>query len=255
MKILSAVLLTVISATCFAQSPVSARLDAGVDIGAGFKSHQLAPSIAYYQLLNVGEKKLFSFGYSVKLGTFYGQDVSYTTAPARLTRGKSGLSSLGSDLVVANIDTVAFANVSMTNLNLGLQAQVNLGPVSLGVTADILGVGFGRSRIGQYKSSTGKYIVPSPANKDSVLTFQGTNISQAASPGNLNLRLLGDNNIGTLSSEVYARIKVDQRIGVKVGYQWLTTEMTVRNRDVVADNNRFRNRTNYPYLALTFFLF
>ena len=238
MKIPSALLLTFFSVASFAQSPVSARLNAGVDIGAGFKSHQLAPSIAYYQLLNVGEKKLLSVGYAVKFGTFYAQNLAYTTAPNR-----------------ADVDTVSFANVSMTNLNLGLRAEVNLGPVTLGATADVLGFGFGRNRTGRYQSSAGKFIIPSSAGKDSLLTFQGTNASQSASPTNVNLRLFGDNNIGTLSSEIYARLKFNQQIGLKVGYQWLTTEMSVRNRDVVADNNRFRNRTNYPYVALTFFVF
>ncbi len=238
MKRLSAALLALLSAGCFAQSPVSSRISAGVDIGTGFKPHQLAPSITYYQFLNLGERKLVSVGYTVKLGTFYAQNLDYTTSPTR-----------------ADVDTVSFANVSMTNLNLGLRAEVNLGPVALGVTADVLGFGFGRNRTGRYQSSAGKFIIPSSAGKDSVLTFTGTNANQSAGPTNVNLQLLGNATIGTLSSEVYARIKVDKRIGVKLGYQWLTTEMSVRNRDVVADNNRFRNRTSYPYVAVTFFVF
>lgn len=65
------------------------------------------------------------------------------------------------------------------------------------------------------------------------------------------MRLLGDNDIGTLNTEVYARVKISQRFGVKLGYQWLTTEMTMQNRDVVADNNRFRHRAGLYYVALT----
>lgn len=244
-----------LSVNCFAQSLVSARISSGVDIGLGIKKQQLAPSIAYYQLLNVGEKRLFSFGYTVKLGTFYARNLDYITAPARLTRGKGGLGSLGASLVPANIDTVSFTNVSMTNLNLGLRVQVQVGPVQLGASADILGGGFGKRRTGRYQSSTGTFTTQSIDDRDSVATFQGANANQSASPANLNLRLLGDNNIGTLSSELFARIIVNQRIGIKVGYQWLTTAVSVRNRDTQANNNRFRNRTDFPYVAVTFPVF
>ncbi len=255
MRVPLSVLITCLSLECVAQSLVSTRISAGVDAGTGFKGGQLAPSIAYYQLLNVGQKRLISFGYSLKFGTFYGKNLDYITAPARLTRGKDGLSALGAPLIPANIDTVSFANVSMTNLNLGLRIQVQLGPVQLGATADILGFGFGKSRTGRYQSSTGAFTATSSAGKDSLVTFQGTNASQSASPSNVNVRLLGDNNLGTLSSEVYARILFNQRIGLKIGYQWLTTEMSVRNRDVTANNDRFRNRMNLPYVAITFPLF
>lgn len=255
MKVLLVALSILLSVSVSAQSLVSARISSGIDIGSGFKQKQIAPSIAYYQLLHVGEKRLFSFGYTIKLSTFYGRDLDYITAPARLTRDKNGLNSLGASLVPANLDTVSFAKVAMTNLNLGLRVQVQLGPVQLGATADILGAGFGRSRTGRYRSSTGTFIVASSSDRDSVLTFQGTNVNQSGSPSNVNVRLLGDNNIGTLSSEVYARLVLNQRFGVKVGYQWLTTEITMSNRDTNANNNRFRNRTNFPYVAVTFPLF
>lgn len=257
MKILPVALLTFLTINCVAQSLVSTRISAGVDVGAGFKGGQLAPSIAYYQLLNVGEKKLISFGYSLKFGTFYGNNLDYITAPARLTRGKDGFSALGASLIPANIDTVSFTRVSMTNLNLGFKVQIQLGPVQVGATADILGLGFGKSRTGQYKSSTGAFTAPSSGTTATTdtLSFQGTNGSQSAFPSNFNVRLLGDNNLGTLSSEVYARFLFTKRIGVKVGYQWLTTEISVRNRDVKADNDRFRNRQSFPYVAITFPLF
>lgn len=257
MKILPVALLIFLTIDCVAQSLVSTRISAGVDVGAGFKGGQLAPSIAYYQLLNVGEKKLISFGYSVKFGTFYGNNLDYITAPARLTRGKDGFSALGASVIPANLDTVSFTRVSMTNLNLGFKVQVQLGPVQLGATADIIGFGFGKGRTGRYQSSTGAFTAPSSGTTATTdtLSFQGTNASQAASPSNINLRLLGDNNLGTLSSEVYARFLFTKRIGVKIGYQWLTTEITTRNKDIRSDNNRFRNRQSLPYVAISFPLF
>jgi len=50
-------------------------------------------------------------------------------------------------------------------------------------------------------------------------------------------------------------VSINQRFGIKVGYQFLTTEMTVANRDVISDNNRFRHRANMAYVALTLPIF
>jgi hypothetical protein len=159
---------------------------------------------------------------------------------------------LSGPLLVENIDTVRYDYVSMTSLNFGIRAQVNLGRLEIGVSADLLGVSFGKSRTGRYQSSTGQFRLQSSTGADSTTAYyQGANTFQKSRPSILNLRLLGDNDIGTLSTELYARVKVSQRVGIKVGYQWLTTETKVSKRDVISDNNRFRNRANMAYLALT----
>ncbi|WP_338874840.1 hypothetical protein WBJ53_04390 [Spirosoma sp. SC4-14] len=248
-------LLTLFSIHSFAQSPVAARLKSGFDVGMSYSKSNYNPSIAYYQLINVGERKMFSLGWTVRLGAFYGDNLNYYTAPSRLTRGKTGFGALSEPLLVQNIDTVRFDYVTMTSLSAGLRAQVNLGIIDLGVSADLLGVTIGRSRTGRYTSSTGYYNLKTAASRDSSVYFQGNNVFQQTHPSRLNVRLLGDNDIGTLSSEVYARLHLNQRMSVKFGYQWLTTEITVNNRDVEADNNRFRHRSGLAYLALTFPIF
>lgn len=244
-------LLIFFSVHSFAQSPVSARLRSGFDVGMAYSKSNYNPSIVYYQLINVGERKVFSFGWTMRLGAFYGDNLNYYTAPARLTRGKTGFGALSGPLINSNIDTVRFNYVTMTSLNAGVRAQVNLGWVELGASADVLGLTLGRRRTARYRSSTGAFEV------DSVTTrpFAGADVFQRAYPSRLNLRLLGDNDRGTLSTEVYARVRINQRFAIKAGYQWLTTEVTVQNRDVVADNNRFRNRAGLAYLALTLPIF
>ncbi len=241
-------LLTFFSVHCFAQSPVATRLRSGFDVGMAYSTNRYNPSIAHYQLINVGERKLFSFGWTMRLGAFYGDNINYYTAPARLTRGKAGLSALSGPLINANIDTVRFDYVTMTSLSAGVRAQLNLGRVEVGASADLLGLTLGRRRTARYRSSAGAFEVDSAITKP----FAGADVFQRAYPSRLNLRLLGDNDRGTLSTEVYARVHISQRLALKIGYQWLTTEVKVNNRDVVADNNRFRNRAGMAYLALTF---
>lgn len=234
------------SAYSFAQSPVSERLNSGVDIGIAYSTNNYHPSIAYYQLINIGEKKMFSLGWTTRLSAFYGSNLDYYTAPARLTRGKTGFNALGTPLLVKNIDTVRYDKVSMTSLNIGIRAQINLGRIELGASADVVGLTIGKSRTGAYKSSDGQFML-----NDTARYFQGVNASQQAKPSRFNARLLGDNNIGTLMTEVYARVHITKRVAIKAGYQWLITETTVDNRDIIADNDRFRNRVGMPYVAVT----
>ncbi|GAB4017311.1 hypothetical protein [Spirosoma koreense] len=246
MKQVFGALLSLLTVSSFAQSPVAARLKSGLDIGMAYTTGHYNPSLAYYQLINVGKQKIFSLGWTARLGAFYGDNLNYYTAPARLTRGKTGFGALGAPLINGNIDTVRYDYVTMTSLTFGVRAQVHLGKVELGASADLLGLTLGRSRTGRYTSSTGMFMA------DSIQTyFRGPNTFQASHPSYLSARLLGDNDLGTLSTEVYARILIGQRLGIKLGYQWLTTETTVKNRDIVADNNRFRHRVGLPYLALT----
>ena len=244
---------TLLSTYSFAQSPVAARLNSGYDIGMAYSTNKYNPSITYYQLLNLGERKLFSLGWTMRLGAFYGNNLDYYTAPARLTRGHTGFNALGAPLITRNVDTVRYDYVTMTSLNIGIRGQVNLGILELGASADLVGVTIGKSRIGRYTSSTGQFTLHSVSGADSALAyFQGANTFQQSSPSHFNAQLLGDNTIGTIATEVFARVRVSQRVSVKVSYQCLTTEMKVSNRDVVANNNRFRNRANMVYLALTF---
>lgn len=256
MKKVLITLLLFVSIRSFSQSLVSARLSSGYDLGMAYSTGQYHPSLAYYQLINIGNRKLFALGWTARLGAFYGDNLNYYTAPARLTRGKVSFNALGAPLTPENIDTVRYDYVTMTSLSIGIRAQINLGRVEFGASADLLGLTLGRSRIGRYISSTGKFALQSSLGTDSTtIYYQGNNVFQNSSPSNVNVRLLGDNDIGTLATEVYARIHLSQRIGIKLGYQWLTTETRVKNRDVIADNNRFRNRSGMAYLALTFPVF
>lgn len=255
-QLFSTLLFIVLPLFTFAQSPVAARLSSGYDLGMAYSKNNYNPSATYYQLINLGEHKRFSLGWTARLGAFYGDNINYYTAPARLTREKTGFNALSGPIIQNNIDTVRYDHVSMTSLNIGIRAQVNLGRIEIGASADLLGFSFGKSRTGRYQSSTGQYQVKSHTGADSVRnSFTGANAFQQSRPSILNLRLLGDNDLGTLATEVYVRARISQRIGVKLSYQWLTTETTMSNKDIVADNNRFRNRANMAYLAVTIPIF
>ncbi|MEZ0538828.1 hypothetical protein [Fibrella arboris] len=236
----------------FAQSPVSTRIRSGVDIEAGFRQDQISPSLSYYQLLNIGERKRFAIGWTTSFRTFYASNVTYTTAPAYISRGgKSGIYALGAPLVPQNLDTLRMASASGTSLNFGIRAQFHLKFIEIGASADLLGITIGKNRIGQYVSSTGYFAGKSVAGADSIIRFTGSNVAQTAKPTIANVQLLGDNTIGTIATEVYAKVLLAQRFGVKVGYQWLTTEYTASVKNVVDNNNRFRSHSGLTYVGIT----
>ncbi|NID11036.1 hypothetical protein [Fibrivirga algicola] len=252
MNTLRILLICLLPLASMAQSPVSTRLSSGLDLGAGFRKDQVSPSLSYYQLLSVTKSKFLSVGWQTTFRTFYASNVDYITAPADLSRGgKTGFYALGAPLVPARLDTLSMSSASGTSLNLGVRAEIHLKFVDIGASADILGITIGRKRIGQYRSSTGSFIGKTSAGVDSTQRFTGSNVNQSARPTIANLQLLGDNAIGTLATEVYARALVGQRVGIKVGYQWLTTEYTASVKNVLDDNNRFRSHSGLTYVAVT----
>ena len=237
-----------------AEAQYSSRKDlsGGVDLGIAFNSNQLNPSITYFELVSMTKSKSFFIGWTGRLGAFYGNNIDYYTAPARLTRGKTGLSSLSKPILAENIDTLSFSYASQTSLNIGIRTEIHLGRVEFGASADLLGFTFlGKNRVGRIRSSTGFFTGNDAAGNEIKKPFQGEDANQQAHPQRLNLRLLGDNNRGMLTTEVYARVFIAQGVALKAGYQWLSTEMVINNIDIVANNNRFRNRADLAYIALT----
>ncbi len=236
-----------------AHSQTRNRVGSGLDVGVGFKVDNVNPSVQYYQLLHLLPERRFSIGWTARLSPFFGHKLDFITAPAGLSRGKTGFDAIGAPYVPANLDTITFSNVSATALNFGIRVQGRFGPVEIGASADLLGLTIGGGQSGVYRSSTGKFVAGiTAAGADSVVAFTGTNVNQLAHPTAGNLRLFGDNNIGTLGTEVFVRVFLNQRIAVKIGYQWVITEMTNSNRDIVANNDRFRYTTSMTYVGLTF---
>ena len=244
-------LFALISAAAFSQSRTSSRLSSGLDVGAAFQKKYLAPSLTYYEMLNLDAKQIFSIGWTVRASPVYASEIEYITAPAKLTREKTGFQALGASLVPANIDTMQFNRVSVTSVNFGLRAQIKLGPVEIGAGTDVLGFAFGKSREGHYKSTTGTFERTNTNNQVDTVSFVKFPL-QYAQPQRINARLLGDNDRGALSSEVYIRLQVMRRVGIKAGYQWITTEMRASTVNLENDNRRFRNRASMTYVALTF---
>jgi hypothetical protein len=257
MKTLTYFFLSLSISCCYAQDYelVRSRISSGIDLGAGFGTNQFSPSVTYYQLMNVTKSRAFSIGWTASFRPYYASDQDYITAPAELSRGKTGFAALGAPYQLAQIDTLRLASASNTSFNFGIRAQVRVGIFEIGASADVLGLTLGKTRVGRYISSNGYFYGKSTSDADSLIRFSGANVDQSARPSRTNLLLFGDNSYGTLATEVFVRARINQRLAVKVGYHWLTTEYRTDIVNEADKNSRFRNNSGLFYLAATFPIF
>lgn len=252
-KLLLPLLVAFVCLPGYSQKISKHGLSGGIDVGMGYKGGSSNPSITYYELKSLLKNESLFIGWTARISAYYGNNVNYYTAPSRLTRGASGLSSLSKPILNRNVDTLYFDHSSQTSLNLGIRAEYYLGPFTLGASIDLVGLTLiGRSRIGHIYSSTGLFTAENASGQPVQKPFQGNDAYQQASPQRLNLQSLGDLSRGMLTTELYSRFRIKESISVKVGYQWLTTEMVLTNIDAVANNDRFRNRTGFVHIGLTF---
>jgi hypothetical protein len=218
------------------------RLTSGFDVGTGWKDKAWTVSALYHQYLKVDRRGLLQVGWGVRGSHFRGKELDFTTAPSQLTKGKSGFSALNAPLILRQIDTLQM-RTGITTFNFNVSAQVSLfGRLDIGANADILGFALGNRRAGYYLGSRGY-------NKVDSLNLHQT--YQQARPARFNFLWVGDNTMGNLNAEIYARIHFTQRVGLKVSYLFTTNEYRT-DQPLVDDNRRFRFRSQMIFVGLTF---
>jgi hypothetical protein len=151
-----------------------------------------------------------------------GYCADYITAPAKLVADKS-------------IDTIGLNKSSVTAINLNIALKYNFTrKLFAEFNIDAVGFSFG-------------------AEKDAFLRKEkGVDFGNSfgkASPTSVNLLLVGDNDRGTLNSEVVVGYAVNEHWTPKIGGGYLFTEYTLNTPSytnlsgIKVDNNRFRNKS------------
>lgn len=196
-----------------------------------------AASWSHYN--NTGKKKKnFKIGYGARITSLFGIDRNYVTAPAKLTRGVTGPIAVFSERLLDNYDTIYLARPQVNCLNLYISIQYTFfRRLDVGLNADLAGVSFGTKEIAEYYSSKNN-----PGDYSQ---------AQRAYPTGFNIMLLGDNNIGSLNSEVFARFWITNQWAVKASLNFVFTEYTTVNA-LRLGNDRFRDRTFMAGVAVTF---
>lgn len=205
---------------------------------AAFGSSEFSTALAYNHLWKLGKKQKFGIGAGIRLTNYFGSNKYYTTAPAKLTSGKTGPGVFFADDILQNIDSVLFKKSQVNALNVSINFDYNIyKKISVGFNIDAIGFTFGGKQNGSY------------------LGNNGAGAATTAKPTSFNLLLISDNDLGSLNSEFYAQYKFNKKWGAKAGFQFLFTEYTTATKvQTTPDgqkNDRFRNKSSGISFGIT----
>jgi hypothetical protein len=190
----------------------------------GFGSAEMSYSASYYHNWNLGKKNQFFIGTGVRFTASNAKNKNYTSAPSNLA-GEA-----------TKMDTAFGTNTSIYAINALLNMGYNISPkLQLGFNIDLIGFSFGPEKTYQFQGS-------------------GLQNNTKASPTPLNLLLVGTNDKGTLNSELYLQYKVKEKLGIKIGYQHLFTEITTTSKiqTLPEPNDRFRKISDLVTVGVSF---
>ncbi len=221
---------------------VNAQQKSAVDKSASFTvafgAGDFSTALAYQHLWKLGQKQKFGIGTGLRLTNYFASNGYFTTAPAKLTSGKTGPGVFFAETIDANIDSVLFKKAQVNALNLSVNFSYNFSKkITLGFNIDAIGFSFGAKQNGSY------------------LGNNGAGAATTAKPTSFNLLLVSDNDLGSLNSEFYGQYKFNSKWGVKAGFQFLFTEYTtvteVQTTPGGKKNDRFRYKSGALSLGVT----
>jgi long-subunit fatty acid transport protein len=194
------------------------------ELGGAIGSSVNSISASGFQNFGIGSKKKFYIGTGVRFTSFFGSNVNFTTAPADLTADDK------------NVDTLLAPSPSISSLNL----TINLGykiseKLEVGFNIDAIGISFGPTGMPSYIRN-------------------GKSVPSSASPTSPNILLVGDNDKGSLNSQLFVRYKLSDHLGLKVAYQYLFNELTTTTKvqTIPSANDRFRAKSGMVYVGLNY---
>jgi hypothetical protein len=213
----------------------SQTIDLGFSIG-----NEFAVSASYFHNWKLWKKKKFEVGVGGRFSAFFGKDLYYTTAPARLTSGRTGPLVFFTEDIEANIDTLLLQKPNTNSVNLAVELGYNISSkLFVAFNIDVIGFTFGK------KFNDGLYI----RNNNGT-----TGISGKVAP--FNILLISDNDRGSLSSELYLRYKFNKRWGIHGGVSFDFSEYKTDSevQQSPSPNDRFRYKSAGALVGVTWLL-
>jgi hypothetical protein len=200
-----------------------AKKNANIDAAVGFGSNSLSLALSWNRTHGLGSSNKFRIGYGVRLSSFSGTNLAYSTAPADLAAEASKVDTL----------TMAEANTIGLSALINLQYQFNE-KFGIGFNIDALGFGFGGEKEGIFTTDETPSLNRSKQN---------------ASPTSSNVLLVGNNDIGQLKSEIFLFYKLKNGLGLRGGLDYTFSEYTTTKK-LTQDNDRFRYKAGLVFLAI-----
>lgn len=206
-------LLSIVSATVFAQQNAQKLTDRYTDLTIGFGSKQTTIATSYFKDWTIGKKQRLFIGTGLRFNAVMSNGQSFLSAPPKLAN------------TVANTDTLTGSKTQLYTFNLALNLGYHLSSkIDIGFNIDLLGFSFGPS-------------------KSALFVQNGNAVNTTAKPTGFNVLLVGTNDRGTLNSEFYIKYKASQKVHLKLALQHYFTELTTSTKVQTAPmmNDRFRN--------------
>ena len=212
--------------TAFAQ-----KVKQDASLSFGFGSNQFTTALQYQHIWLLGKKKKFGIGTGARLTNSFGNKNYFTTAPAKLTTGKSGPGVFFGNDLVQNIDSVFFPKTQINALNATINFTYDItSKIKVGFNIDAIGFSFGGSKQGTFLPNAG--IAP---------------VAVTAKPTGFNALLISDNDLGSLNSEFYGQYSINKKFAAKLGFQFLfneyTTNTKIQTTPTGDKNDRFRYKS------------
>ena len=210
------------------------------DITVGVGSSQVSGAFSYIYNWKIGKRKKWEAGFGARFTSYFGNNLYFKTAPAKLTSGKTGPGVLFADDIKPNIDSVLFPKAQVNALNLSLNFGYNFTKrFSLGFNIDAIGFSFGKKQSGIYYGNN-----------------FATGVPVTARPTGFNLLLISDNDKGSLNSELFAKYKCNDNWGIKLAFEFLFAEYTTNTQVQTTPggdkNDRFRKKMSGGGIGITY---
>ncbi len=227
-----------------AQDSIRTRYKQGhiFDLALSASGEEFTGAAEWSHLHGLGRKKRrFKVGYGIRYTTYFGVRRNYTTAPSIYTSPVQGPTTIFSETIEENIDTLVFSNPNVTSLNLAIHLEYAfLLKLDVGFNIDAIGFSFGKERQGAVISS---------------VYDAGQSPVAKAKPTNVNILLTSDNDIGSLNSEFYVGYWISKKIRIRGGYTFYFSEYTTENNlsfdNARIQNDRYRFKTGLLMLAVS----
>lgn len=199
------------------------------DLMLGFGGGVTNVATSYQYAWKYGKKQRLTMGIGMRFNGFFASDKYFVTAPARIVKGEGGPQAFFKEAIPDNMDSVLIPSASIFALNF----MVNIGysisdRLSAGFNIDVIGISFGKQQPGVYING----------NAPDGITSKPVE----AAPTGFNLLLIGENDIGSLNSELFVAYKLDERWTAKLGIQHTFMEYTTTTKvqQLPEANDRFR---------------
>ncbi len=199
-----------------------------LDFTTAIGKKQASVALSYVHNWKLFKKQKWEAGIGARFTAYAGSGKYYSTAPAKLTSGKTGPAVFFADDIVQNLDSVFFPKAQINALNVSLNFGYHFSPkFSLGFNIDAIGFSFGGNKSGTHINGN-------------------TTKPTTAKPTAFNLLLVSDNDLGSLNSELFAKYHFNKKWSAKAGLGfWFAEYKTATQVQTTPDgqkNDRFRNK-------------